>query len=140
MRGQGFHMLGWIIGIGALVGFGAALYAAVKDREKFFRGRIPTTHEQYGEEHFPECPELAAKLRQFIEDEIGPDARMALPDDKIVGGYLLMGDMDDVDFFEAIETEFQFTFPNTIAEPLITLRDLTRYLESKGCAKGSHRL
>lgn len=107
---------------------------AVKKRaEDVMAGRAALTHEEFGRHFFPpEQAEMAAVLRDILEDYIGLDLARAQPGDNMFTdlGLSQLDGLEDVEMVMQIEDRFKVKLDEARCEKVVTLRDLVECVAS----------
>ena len=147
---QWFHLLftKTLIAIGIAAAIVASIVVVLlQDRSerrralKHMQGRPSLTTVEFGEHYFPPAEaDAAAQVRAIFAKHISVDVSKAHPDDKLVEDLRMdsLDSMSTVEFVIELEEHFQITIPDSAAEQMRTLRDITdfisRELQSNQCA------
>ena len=120
-----------VIGLLAVVG-----YLLYDQSEKWralghMRGRSPLEAKEFGARYFPPSQaDIAAQVRTILADHIRVDVSRVHPDDKLVEELRMdaLDSMSTVEFLVALEEHFKIEIPDSAAERMRTIRDITEVI------------
>jgi acyl carrier protein len=121
----------------AAVGTVSLLLASFTDRREIKRalahmeGRPSLTPDEFGRHYFPpDQAAIAAEVRTIFARHIPVDVSQAHPDDAVVEDLRMdaLDSMSTVEFVIELEERFKIAIPDSTAEAMRTLRDITDFI------------
>ena len=135
-----------LFGIAAAIGASCFLVQRQDKSERqralrHMQDRQPLSPDEFGQRYFPpDQSDIAAQVATIFGKHISVEVSQAHPDDKLVEDLRMdsLDSMSTVEFVIELEEHFKITIPDSAAEQMRTLRDITHFisreLQSNQCA------